>query len=415
MAIRFRCPSCGQELSVKEELAGKQGRCPKCKNPMTIPSAGGAAPPPLPPPAAVQPQRARKPASDFDFDDEPAPVRERGTRRDEIAPPAAKLARRISLALLFHSLSSWLFVGAFGLSIVATLIFAGSYSSKMSKIKKAMKGEGPKLSESEIKSLQEEQKSRQEKEEKLFKWLGEKKERRGPPSDSERKAEGGIDFYANFYTVFQTILGFLVGFFILGALILFVIGSSFMVASTSRGMELGFAIAVLATSGISLACMIFVVIKCFTGDGGFCAQMAFCMFNPFAGLSNAAFLVTLATWIVSGIGFVLYLVPILEIGRMAVMYMYQMALGYSYNLPGTKKAGLIHGIVLPSVVLFMGLVVLLIGLGLYSINAKEPPKEAPSAWPPAIILLFYGLVMAGVFVWSALATSRVRAAIRRRR
>jgi len=37
MAIRFKCPKCGAVLTVKDELAGKQGRCPACKNAVTAP------------------------------------------------------------------------------------------------------------------------------------------------------------------------------------------------------------------------------------------------------------------------------------------------------------------------------------------------------------------------------------------
>src|SRR5579871_5312818 len=38
MAIKFNCSTCGQELTVKDELAGKQGKCPGCKNVVTVPS-----------------------------------------------------------------------------------------------------------------------------------------------------------------------------------------------------------------------------------------------------------------------------------------------------------------------------------------------------------------------------------------
>src|SRR5262249_30781454 len=37
MAIRFTCPKCGAELNVKDELAGKLGKCPACKNAVTVP------------------------------------------------------------------------------------------------------------------------------------------------------------------------------------------------------------------------------------------------------------------------------------------------------------------------------------------------------------------------------------------
>ena len=39
MAIRFKCPKCGKILSVKDENAGKNGRCPKCKEMIVVPEA----------------------------------------------------------------------------------------------------------------------------------------------------------------------------------------------------------------------------------------------------------------------------------------------------------------------------------------------------------------------------------------
>ena len=40
MPIKFTCPSCGKGLRVADEAAGKQGRCPYCKNPVTAPLLG---------------------------------------------------------------------------------------------------------------------------------------------------------------------------------------------------------------------------------------------------------------------------------------------------------------------------------------------------------------------------------------
>ena len=40
--ISFECPSCHKKLSVKEELAGKKGKCPQCRNTIRVP--GAAAP-----------------------------------------------------------------------------------------------------------------------------------------------------------------------------------------------------------------------------------------------------------------------------------------------------------------------------------------------------------------------------------
>ncbi len=41
--INFNCSECGVKIAIKDEFAGKKGRCPKCKAVLTIPAA--AAPP----------------------------------------------------------------------------------------------------------------------------------------------------------------------------------------------------------------------------------------------------------------------------------------------------------------------------------------------------------------------------------
>src|SRR5687768_5065961 len=56
MPVRVTCPSCSAQLNVKDELAGRMVKCPKCGNTMTVPAATPDAPPdlttppPLPPP-----------------------------------------------------------------------------------------------------------------------------------------------------------------------------------------------------------------------------------------------------------------------------------------------------------------------------------------------------------------------------
>jgi serine/threonine protein kinase len=41
--IAFLCSGCGKSLKVKDELAGRKGRCPHCQQPMTVPSSADAA------------------------------------------------------------------------------------------------------------------------------------------------------------------------------------------------------------------------------------------------------------------------------------------------------------------------------------------------------------------------------------
>jgi len=42
MTIRFACTHCGQRLSVHDEKIGKRAKCPKCRQPLTVPTAEAA-------------------------------------------------------------------------------------------------------------------------------------------------------------------------------------------------------------------------------------------------------------------------------------------------------------------------------------------------------------------------------------
>ena len=89
MAIEFACPTCGKVLKLRDEAAGKKGRCPYCKEVITVPEASLAQddlieivpadapkkPPVLPPrppkpsvstpaPPAAPPAEATKPCPD---------------------------------------------------------------------------------------------------------------------------------------------------------------------------------------------------------------------------------------------------------------------------------------------------------------------------------------------------------------
>jgi DNA-directed RNA polymerase subunit RPC12/RpoP len=50
--IHFSCENCGRKLKITDTFSGKKIRCPKCKNPITIPEA--------PPPKPAQAQKASK-------------------------------------------------------------------------------------------------------------------------------------------------------------------------------------------------------------------------------------------------------------------------------------------------------------------------------------------------------------------
>lgn len=62
MPIAVQC-SCGQRLNVPDNLAGKQGKCPKCQQLLRIPSAQSGGNAPVAPAPAAAPQRANPPAA----------------------------------------------------------------------------------------------------------------------------------------------------------------------------------------------------------------------------------------------------------------------------------------------------------------------------------------------------------------
>src|ERR1700722_6760511 len=45
--IAFSCTGCATSFSVKDELAGKKTKCPKCGVSLLVPVASGAGPPPF--------------------------------------------------------------------------------------------------------------------------------------------------------------------------------------------------------------------------------------------------------------------------------------------------------------------------------------------------------------------------------
>jgi len=59
MAIRLTCPECGKELSVRDELAGRRGKCPGCGGIITVPDAAGEEPALTAQPVTRRPRKSR--------------------------------------------------------------------------------------------------------------------------------------------------------------------------------------------------------------------------------------------------------------------------------------------------------------------------------------------------------------------
>jgi hypothetical protein len=93
MAIKFLCSNCKKVVSVKDEFAGKKGKCPHCGNVLTVPAPvrpptaaePPAVKPPTPPPRPVR--TPRPPSRPVDLDAEAA-----AALSDEPKPEAAEVA-----------------------------------------------------------------------------------------------------------------------------------------------------------------------------------------------------------------------------------------------------------------------------------------------------------------------------------
>jgi hypothetical protein len=185
MTIKFNCPKCKKELSIKDEMAGKQGKCPGCQSMLKVP-APAAVPRPAPPPqkkpveevvaeveeeevvaevedeedepprkkkkpvredeededdrkaAITSTKRTNRPRNDEEEDEDDRPSR-RSRRRDdededdEDRPRYSRKEERLWLrtrtGVLLNMIGSWFYTGAWGLlflAFVLTLVMVGA-------------------------------------------------------------------------------------------------------------------------------------------------------------------------------------------------------------------------------------------------------------------------------------------------
>lgn len=91
MTIRYKCQDCGSVLKIKDELAGSDGRCPKCKREFVVPEAGNG----------EQSAAVAAPAAEDDADFDPVAFLMDGGGAPSAPPapaPSASASRRPSPA-----------------------------------------------------------------------------------------------------------------------------------------------------------------------------------------------------------------------------------------------------------------------------------------------------------------------------
>src|SRR5271157_2981888 len=89
MPITIVCPQCQCKMTVPDALAGKRGKCSKCKGVVTVPATGVNGAASAAPPAAADADGAKPPAAASDRAS-PAPASPPIADRTANGPPAAK-------------------------------------------------------------------------------------------------------------------------------------------------------------------------------------------------------------------------------------------------------------------------------------------------------------------------------------
>jgi hypothetical protein len=407
MTIKFKCPNCQSELSVKDELAGKMGKCPACKNPITVPRSGAAPRSSVPPPPSsrrisrpaedvveaevlpeddepprrsrrreeveeveeveeIEDEPRRRPARRRRDDEDDRPRRRRPAARsrrgedyddeyDEDPEQAAKRKkkaarfeaagwRRARTGVFLNWISFCTYAGAIGVAVLNFLIFA-------------------------------------------LVFLASKTPPKSEPS-------------------YLKIFGILTMLPLLATYILATVGMGFTVTSTPRNGAMGLGIAGAALSGIGAICYLVMMIKFLDVPRGFGLYLGFTLM----------FIVTNPLWFLKSggsgtsgsfgggldTGFVFYLFPWIEVARLTVFALYLWSAGKCLRDKQTESSGFLLGIVGPSSC---------VGLGLLFWLFQVLTEKATSPWPMIIFGTFYGLGLVGILVWYLFVTQNANSVI----
>lgn len=385
MAIRFKC-KCGTELNVADGMAGKQGKCPKCKNVLTVPSSG-----PSKKRAAVEDEDDVAEAAVVEDED----VVEADPVEDEEIPRKKRTARR-----------------------------EDDDDEDDRPRKKRRRDEDDEDEDRPRKKRRRDDDDEDEEEDRPR-----KKSRRDDDDDDDddrprqsakqrrvalNRAGLGVLLTSIGSFVYMgglvltllciilvfaalsstkpggmssmgdilKIIGWLVVLCFMAAAVLHVVGAAFTITTPARRGALGLSIAAVSTSGVSLLLFLWLIITVMNeslGFGNFVVGMG--PLNPFAGIKSIGIL---------GGGknsaAALYLLPLSELGRLTCFALYMWACGKSFKDRDLAKSAFVLAIVAPSVCAGMGLI-----MWILTESIKTPSKGLAIT-----LMVFYFLVYIGV-------------------
>jgi hypothetical protein len=404
MPIKFNCGKCGQELNVKDEMAGKQGKCPGCKAVVNVPTSSA-------PKSSVttsvrkksddvveaaefvddeEDERPRKKSRRDDDDDDDDRPRKKSRRDDDDDDddddrprkkksrdddddddgivrkksrdddddddydggrpmnPKLKRARlqRAATGVGLASIGMWVTAGALGLSALLALIFG------------AMSG-----------------------------------------------SRGGAGMMAMGDII--NILGWLTALAMVAGVILRVVGSALILMTPGRSGELAFGIACVSTSALAALFVLIMVIKLFDFPSGYGGLIAWFLpvaeYHPLSGVGGARIgLPGLGVGI--DLGFTVYIVPILEIAWAVLFSLYIWSVGKSNKDRATRSKGMLMVIIQPSVLFGASLLFFL----LFKIRIN-------SAFIYMMFLTMHALVIGGTLIFLIMMSGAAKWTLRRAR
>jgi hypothetical protein len=399
MPIKFNCPKCGQELNVKDEMAGKQGKCPKCKSTVTVPTPAApraAAAPPVrkkpvreveeveeveeaevveeDEPPRRRSQAVKKGKNDFDFSDEEEEDTRVSSRRssrrrdddeDEDEPRRMKKSRRDDDDEDEDE---------------------PRRGKRASAKRRRDDDEDDYDDEDEGGSSEKRKKARERQRRKAWRkattgvFLG---------FISMCTYTGACGLGVLIYIIFTITLlsgklgmggfGGILGYLVLGLLvvswILFIVSGSFLVTTPGKNGEMGLGIATLSTGAVTL---LFFVYLWFSLDAG--------IFGAFGG----------------GLSFTAIFLPLLELARLSLFAIFQWAVSKTMKDSGLTSTSLLMAIVIPSAAFGGALFTYLLGLLI------ESAKSRALGYLGLFVFFCELAAWAGLMAWFTLHTSSVK-------